>query len=120
METFQIVYFIFIAFVAIISLILVIFFIDSFSLSTQKGYGKVINKKHNDEYTSYSFSPITKTTMPYHHDDEWILVIEKDGLTDEFEVKKKNYKKALVGNTYEIEYSYGRLSKSLYVQNIII
>ncbi len=72
------------------------------------GEGKIISKYF-----------IENDTTPHYH-DEYILHIQVGNLIDEYLVSKTNYNKFKEGEFLKVDYSLGRLRKSLYIKSISI
>jgi hypothetical protein len=85
---------------------LISYVIDFVSRPILTGEGKIVNKYFVENgYTE-------------HYHDEYILHIQVGDLIDEYLVSKTNYDKLKNGDFLKVDYSLGRLRKSLYIKSI--
>lgn len=64
--------------------------------------GTVVDKKHTDAYTSYTYMMVGKTgmIMPIHNDESWSLLVEDNGEKGWVDVDQQTYDEYDVGEYY--------------------
>lgn len=94
----------------------ILYLIDYSFRPTQETFGKLVNKEFIPEHSETHFNPALKMPTTTHYDDEWVLTIEVDGLTDDISVSQDYYNKC--PKKIKVKYSNGRIWNSLYIKEI--
>jgi hypothetical protein len=112
-------------------LIICIFLANYTFLYSKDGDGKIVIKQfiaaHDD--TTLEYDVVLKMTMPviYHYDDEWIVSIcidnltnniSKDDLIGSISVTESYYNYINIGTIVKVKYTKNRIWKSLNIQKI--
>lgn len=98
--------------------------INYWFLPLKEGYGKIISMHFEPAHysTILVYNAATKTSMPMTtwHPNAWKLTIEIDGLEDDFYLTKEGYVKHKIGEKIYVEYTNGRLWKSVDIKTAIV
>lgn len=102
---------------------LILWGVDGLFLPNQYGKGVITNKEFIPEHTTttWIYDANLKMSMPHttHHDDDWVLHIQINGLVDDFSVSESYYDKVNVGDTINVKYSDGRIWSTIYIKEIL-
>lgn len=100
----------------------VIYLIDFSFLPIEVGQGEIIGKYFEPAHTTTTiiYNAAAKTSLPVTqwHDDAWVLIIEINGMQDDFNVSSTDYKRFFISQKIQCEFVNGRICKSLLIKSI--
>lgn len=94
---------------------------DSAWRPEEKGIGIVSNKEFTPAHTTTTLVMSGKVMIPIstYYPDNYSLIISLGELSDSFSVDENYYNEITIGTKLKILYCHGRMSKSLYIKEIL-
>lgn len=97
-----------------------IWLIDSSFLDEKKGIGKICNKRFEPAHYVTTYVQSGKVFLPITSfiDDQFILYISVNGVSDDVGVYQDFYNKSSIGENLNVSYTEGRILSSIYIKEI--